>query len=100
MESDDLNWRKASKSGNGGAECVEVAAATGFTGIRDSKSPERGHLAVTPEVFAVLLADAKHGRFDLGRLEREEPRNLVSGSGVLCQESIPAAVSAVTRFCR
>jgi hypothetical protein len=64
MEDKDLIWRKASKSSNGG-QCVEVAAATTFTGIRDSKSPERGHLAVRPEVFGALLASVKAG--ELGR---------------------------------
>jgi len=34
-------------------------------GIRDSKSPERGHLAVTLKVFAAFLADVKAGRRDL-----------------------------------
>lgn len=62
----ELTWRKASRSGNGG-ECVEVGttAAGRPAGIRDSKSPERGHLAVKPEVFAALLADIKAGALDL-----------------------------------
>jgi hypothetical protein len=61
----DLTWRKASKSSNGG-ECVEVGttAAGHAAGIRDSKSPERGHLAIKPEMFAALLASVKAGELD------------------------------------
>jgi Domain of unknown function (DUF397) len=64
MKGNELNWRKAraSSAQNG---CVEVAVATGFTGIRDSKSPERGHLAVTPVTLGALLADIKAGKLDL-----------------------------------
>jgi len=70
MKGKELNWRKAraSSAQNG---CVEVAAAISFTGIRDSKSPERGHLAVSPEVFAVFLAGAKAGRLDMRRLTEQ-----------------------------
>jgi hypothetical protein len=44
-----------------------VASTTAGTvaGIRDSKSPERGYLAVTTETFRALLADVKDGRYDL-----------------------------------
>jgi hypothetical protein len=62
---DIVTWRKASKSSNGG-ECVEIGitAAGRAAGIRDSKSPERGHLAVTAELFAAFLADVKADRRD------------------------------------
>jgi len=61
-------WRKASASTAQG-NCVELAfgpegRATGR--VRDSKSPERGHLAVKLDAFAAFLADAKSGRYDLG----------------------------------
>lgn len=65
METTDLTWRKASKSGNGG-DCVEVGTLGGrAAGIRDSKSPERGHLAVTPAMFRALLEDVRRGELDL-----------------------------------
>jgi|HubBroStandDraft_1064217.scaffolds.fasta_scaffold639805_2 Domain of unknown function (DUF397) len=56
----ELTWRKASKSGNGG-ECVEVGttAAGQVAGIRDSKSPERGMLTVTAATWQAFLADIK-----------------------------------------
>jgi len=62
--SDELSWRKASRSGSQGGNCVEVGTTSAghVAGIRDSKSPERGHLAVTPEVFSAFLAAIKAGR--------------------------------------
>jgi hypothetical protein len=62
-----LTWRKASRSGNGGENCVEVGVTLAGTvaGIRDSKSPERGHLSVTPGVLGALLASIKRGELDL-----------------------------------
>jgi hypothetical protein len=68
MESADIvQWRKASRSSNGGASCVEVGTASDgrARGIRDSKSPERGHITVTPATLRALLADVKAGRRDL-----------------------------------
>jgi len=59
-----LNWQKSSFSDNGG-NCVEVAAAHGQTYMRDSKAPENGHLGVTPEVFAALLASVRAGELNL-----------------------------------
>jgi hypothetical protein len=35
-----LNWRKSSRSGSGGGQCVEVAhLADGRLAVRDSKNP-------------------------------------------------------------
>jgi hypothetical protein len=67
MESANLTWRKASKSENGGSSCVEVgtSAEGRAAGIRDSKAPERGHLAVTSAMLGALLEDVKAGRLDL-----------------------------------
>lgn len=67
MEDTDLTWRKATMSSNGGGGCVEVGATPNgrAAGIRDSKSPERGHLAVTPAMLGALLASVKAGRLDL-----------------------------------
>jgi hypothetical protein len=65
--SDSLKWVKARASGSSGGQCVEVGttAAGRAAGIRDSKSPERGHLAVTPAMLGALLEDVKAGRLDL-----------------------------------
>jgi hypothetical protein len=62
---DNLTWRKARASASNGG-CVEVGTAAGrAAGIRDSKSPERGHLAVTPAMLGELLGDVKRGELDL-----------------------------------
>ena len=68
--SESLKWVKAKASGGSGGNCVEVGSTAAGTvaGIRDSKSPERGHLAVTPQGFGVFLASVKRGEYDLGRL--------------------------------
>ncbi|MEU8799332.1 DUF397 domain-containing protein [Spirillospora sp. NPDC048819] len=53
-------WRKSSHSGVGGtSECVELARLPNAVGLRDSKVPESGHLALTPEAFTALLAQVK-----------------------------------------
>jgi hypothetical protein len=58
-------WRKArSSSFNGG--CVEVAAnLPGVVAVRDSKRPEGGAHVVGQAAFAVFLAEAKAGRYDM-----------------------------------
>jgi hypothetical protein len=44
--SDELRWRKSSRSGNQGGNCVEVAASGETWYVRDSKSPDAGRLVV------------------------------------------------------
>jgi hypothetical protein len=63
---DKLIWRKASASASNG-DCVEIGTTTtgGAAGIRDSKSPERGHLAVTPTVLGELLSAIRRGELVL-----------------------------------
>jgi hypothetical protein len=63
---DIVSWCKATKSGNGG-ECVEIGSTADgrAAGIRDSKSPERGHLAITPTTFGDLLGSIRAGELDL-----------------------------------
>jgi hypothetical protein len=60
-----MTWHKASLSASQG-DCVEVGipAVGRAVGIRDSKSPGRGHLAVTPAVLGALLASVKRGELD------------------------------------
>ncbi|GAA2420554.1 hypothetical protein GCM10010191_34760 [Actinomadura vinacea] len=70
-------WRKSSRSGSTGGECVEVARIGVVNAVRDSKDPEGGVLAVGGQVWAGLLAEIKRGAYD-SRLRRECRRRLVS----------------------
>ncbi|WP_433143830.1 DUF397 domain-containing protein [Actinomadura nitritigenes] len=55
-------WRKSRRSTQGTSDqCVEVADLDGRVGVRDSKAPEAGHLALTPNAFAALVARLKQG---------------------------------------
>ncbi|MFC4909034.1 DUF397 domain-containing protein [Actinomadura gamaensis] len=44
-----INWRKSSYSSEsgGGGTCVELADLGTTVGVRDSKNPRAGHLALT-----------------------------------------------------
>ncbi|GGQ24112.1 hypothetical protein BKA00_006119 [Actinomadura coerulea] len=54
----NIHWRKSTRSEDHG-NCVELAALPRAIGIRDSKAPDAGHLALTPRAFADLLTRAK-----------------------------------------
>jgi hypothetical protein len=58
-------WRKSSRSGSSGGECVEVARVGVVNAVRDSKDPEGAVLAVEGRVMAGLLAEIKRGAYDL-----------------------------------
>lgn len=51
-------WRKSSRSGNSGANCVEVRLS-GPVEVRDSKAPQLDSLAVSRTEWAALLDGAK-----------------------------------------
>lgn len=40
MDLRDAVWRKSSRSGSNGGNCVELAALPGAVGVRDSKNPD------------------------------------------------------------
>jgi len=42
MDTLDANWRKSSKSGGNGGDCVEVADVPGRVLVRDTKDQEDG----------------------------------------------------------
>jgi hypothetical protein len=65
MESENLTWRKASRSAANG-DCVEVGTHNGrVAAIRDSKRPDGGYLTVTPVVFATFVTSVRNGNYDL-----------------------------------
>jgi hypothetical protein len=60
MEQLDPRWRKASYSGNGGADCVETGNVPGAVLIRDTKDREHGPvLHVNPEAWHAFTAGIK-----------------------------------------
>ncbi|MFF5265266.1 DUF397 domain-containing protein [Actinomadura viridis] len=60
------NWRKSSASGDATDEaCVEVAGLGGAVGVRDSKDPDGGRLAVGGAAFGGLVRKNKEGALDL-----------------------------------
>lgn len=60
MEQIDPGWRKASYSGNGGADCVETRSVPGAVLIRDTKNRGRGPvLRVSPETWRLFTAGIK-----------------------------------------
>jgi hypothetical protein len=57
MDQVDPRWRKASYSGNGGADCVETASIPGAVLIRDTKNRQRGPvLRVSPKAWQAFTA--------------------------------------------
>jgi uncharacterized protein DUF397 len=61
MDVNGATWRKATRSTNNGGNCVEVARLPGTIGVRDSKNPKAGHLAVSAEAFGDLLNEIRAG---------------------------------------
>ncbi|MEV4675443.1 MULTISPECIES: DUF397 domain-containing protein [Actinomadura] len=53
-----IQWRKSSYSGSTStqSDCIEVADLGPEIGIRDSKAPGAGHLALSRQAFAGLLS--------------------------------------------
>ncbi|MFI0485552.1 DUF397 domain-containing protein [Actinomadura sp. 9N215] len=45
MRSADVRWRKSSRSGGQGGNCVEVAGMASAVAVRDSKDPDGPRLA-------------------------------------------------------
>ena len=64
---DNLRWRKASYSGNGGASCVEVGQARdGTILVRDTKNHGRGPVhRYTPGEWRAFITGVRNGDFGL-----------------------------------
>ncbi|GAB3699527.1 DUF397 domain-containing protein [Saccharopolyspora tripterygii] len=63
MDLSQATWRKSSYSG-GGNQCVEVGAALGVVGLRDTKDLQSGTLVVPARRFADFIAAVKAGELD------------------------------------
>ncbi|MEV6983712.1 DUF397 domain-containing protein [Sphaerisporangium sp. NPDC051017] len=66
--SDELRnaaWRKATKSGPNGGDCIEVAPLSeGRVGLRDTEAPEKAPFVVSASVWDAFIDGAKKGEFD------------------------------------
>ncbi len=58
-------WRKSTRSGGNGGNCVEIGFADDARGIRDTKDRSYGTLASDADAFADFVATVKSGRLDL-----------------------------------
>jgi hypothetical protein len=56
-------WRKSTRSGSNGGECVEVARnLPGVVAVRDSKDPSGPALVFIPTAWAAFLDATRTGR--------------------------------------
>ena len=62
----NAHWRKAVRSTSGNGGCVEIAGNLVYvTAIRDSLRPQHGPHITSKAAFAVFLAGAKTGYYDM-----------------------------------
>ena len=64
MDLTRADWRKSSRSGGNGGNCVEVARNLPRVAVRDSKNPHGPVLTVEPAGWLAFIADVKAGRHD------------------------------------
>ncbi|GAA3791501.1 DUF397 domain-containing protein [Sphaerisporangium flaviroseum] len=66
--SDELKtaaWRKSTKSGSNGGDCLEVAPLSGGrVGVRDTEAPDKAPFVVSAGVWDAFIDGAKKGEFD------------------------------------
>jgi hypothetical protein len=66
MDLSGAQWKKSSRSGNNGGQCVEVARnLPGIVAVRDSKNPSGPALTFTIEEWRSFLASTSAGEFDI-----------------------------------
>ncbi|MGC4879187.1 DUF397 domain-containing protein [Micromonospora sp. DT43] len=58
MDLIDATWRKSTRSGSSGGDCVEVADnLAGIVGVRDSKDPDGPSLVFGPASWRAFVAE-------------------------------------------
>jgi Domain of unknown function (DUF397) len=63
---DDVSWRKSSRSGSNGNQCVEVArTAPRQIAARDSKSPKGPILRFGGPEWQHFLGEVRRGTYDI-----------------------------------
>lgn len=68
MNTPDLSaaqWRKSSRSGGSGGDCVEVAGLASMVALRDSKSPAGPKLVIDTADWRAFTRRIKAGEHDL-----------------------------------
>jgi|HubBroStandDraft_1064217.scaffolds.fasta_scaffold06540_5 hypothetical protein len=64
MDLSSAVWRKSTRSGGNGGNCVEVASlAGGMIAVRDSKDPNGPALVFTADEWRAFLSGARAGDF-------------------------------------
>lgn len=57
-------WRKSTRSGDNGGQCVEVAFLDAAVGLRDSKENGKGPILMfTPDEWDAFLVGTRDGEF-------------------------------------
>ena len=60
----EVTWRKSSRSGPQGGNCVEIAhLPDGQVAIRDSRHPAGPALIFTPDKWTAFVGGARNGEF-------------------------------------
>jgi hypothetical protein len=62
---DTLTWRKSTRSGFNGNDCVEIARNAGTFYTRDSKDPEGPQHRLPLNEATAFIAAVKQGKYDL-----------------------------------
>lgn len=66
MDLTSAEWRKSSRSGSNGGNCVEVARnLPEVVAVRDSKNPEGPKLVFAPDSWRRFTDEMKSGEIDL-----------------------------------
>ncbi len=58
-------WRKSTRSGGNGGDCVEVAVIDQMIKVRHSKDPNGPALTFTPSEWRAFVGGVKDNEFDL-----------------------------------